>query len=79
MEAKKNNEKRLENIIEDRTEQIRRDKKIIEQQSIELKEHHRQETVFFSNVSHELRTPLTLIIEPIKQILKSDLVWNIQS
>ncbi len=62
---------KLEKIIEERTQQISQDKKIIEQQAKDLKELDIAKTRFFNNISHELRTPLTLIIEPLRQLMKA--------
>lgn len=62
---------RLQRLIEERTEQIERDKFLIERQANELRELDRTKSRFFTNVSHELRTPLTLILAPINRLLNN--------
>lgn len=61
----------LEAIVAQRTEKIREDKLLIEQQAEELKALDQLKDRFFANISHELRTPLTLILGPLGSILKS--------
>ncbi|MEL7124184.1 MAG: triple tyrosine motif-containing protein, partial [Bacteroidota bacterium] len=63
---------KLEKIIQQRTEEIRKDKQIIEKQAEELKVLDEAKNRFFNNISHELRTPLTLIIEPLRQFIKGN-------
>jgi signal transduction histidine kinase/DNA-binding response OmpR family regulator len=60
----------LEQIVAERTQQISKDKKVIEQQAEELKSLEQLKSRFFANVSHELRTPLTLMLGPIDSLLK---------
>ncbi len=66
----------LENTVAERTQQIRKDKQIIEQQAEELKTLDKLKDRFFTNISHELRTPLTLILSPLGTLLKSSNLSN---
>ena len=61
----------LERKIKEATTQIISDKRIIEQQTEDLKKLDKLKTQFFTNVSHELRTPLTLMMGPINRMLKT--------
>lgn len=61
----------LEQEVQIRTEQIRKDKQVIEEQAEELKNLDNVKSTFFANISHELRTPLTLMLAPIDAALKS--------
>ena len=64
----KTENKRLETKVSLRTEQIRKDKAIIEQQAAQLHELDQAKTRFFTNISHEFRTPLTVILGMVEQI-----------
>ena len=55
---------RLENIVEERTEEIKK-------QAEEINELYEVKNRFLANISHELRTPLTLILGPAEQMLSS--------
>jgi signal transduction histidine kinase/DNA-binding response OmpR family regulator len=66
----KNENKRLEFTVKERTKELENDKKTIEKQSLELKELDELKNQFFTNLSHELRTPLTLILSPLERLLK---------
>ncbi len=68
----KSENKRLEIAVEDRTNELRRDKITIEKQAQELEELDKLKNQFFTNVSHELRTPLTLLISPIEGLSNGD-------
>ncbi|MEO0726774.1 MAG: ATP-binding protein [Bacteroidota bacterium] len=65
--------RQLELIVQERTNQIQRDKSIIEGQAARLQELDQVKSRFFANISHELRTPLTLILAPLEGILKRNL------
>lgn len=60
----------LEREVAAQTEEIRKDKKIIEEQATQLIKLDEAKNRFFANVTHELRTPLTLIQGPISTHLE---------
>ena len=62
----------LQEEIERATEQILSDKKLIEEQALELKKLDSIKSRFFANVTHELRTPISLISAPIQSVMKSE-------
>lgn len=66
----------LENLVQERTEELQKDKKTIEQQSQELQQMSYLKSRFFVNIAHELRTPLTLLKGPISSVLKSNELGN---
>ena len=61
----------LEEEVRKRTQKIREDKLLIEQQAESLKSLDKIKSNFFANVSHELRTPLTLISGPVQTMLNN--------
>lgn len=68
---------RLEGIVEERTEEIRKQKEQAEKDAITISDQHQQllhadelKSRFFVNISHELRTPLTLTMGTVDQTLK---------
>ncbi|MEN0006158.1 MAG: ATP-binding protein [Bacteroidota bacterium] len=50
--------------------QLRKEKRITEQQAEQLRDLDAAKSRFFANVSHELRTPLTLLLGPVNSLLK---------
>lgn len=68
---KQQESRRLEREVKLRTRQIRKDKKLIEQQAEELKQLDALKSRFFTNISHELRTPVTLIKAPLENLLQT--------
>jgi signal transduction histidine kinase/DNA-binding response OmpR family regulator/ligand-binding sensor domain-containing protein len=66
----------LERMVAERTKTIQKDKQLIEEQAMQLRELDEMKSQFFENVSHELRTPLTLILGPLDKVLKRDKLDN---
>ncbi len=62
--------RRLEKEVDQRTQKIRKDKALIEQQAAELRQLDTLKSRFFTNISHELRTPITLIKAPLENLIQ---------
>lgn len=59
----------LETMVEDRTQKINEQKKILEDQANKLQELDQLKSNFFANISHEFRTPLTLIKGQLENVM----------
>lgn len=77
--ALKKNELRLKKLVDEKTSQLTREKRITEEQAgllqeqaDRLQELDRAKTRFFTNITHEFRTPLTLITGPLQRMLTSE-------
>jgi signal transduction histidine kinase len=63
----------LEELVEERTAEVRLERDRLEQAYEELKKLDRMKDEFLSNVSHELRTPLTTIKGVVDYVLDEDI------
>lgn len=60
----------LEKTVAERTADLIKDKRIIEEQANQLRSLDQLKNRFYANISHELRTPLALVASPLSQIKK---------
>ncbi len=61
-------QQKLELIISERTNDLRKEKEEVERQKEIIDELSHAKDNFFTNISHELRTPLTLILGPLESL-----------
>ena len=62
----------LERKVRQRTGELARSKRFLQESIEQLRESNRHKTEFFSNVSHEFRTPLMMILSPIEQLIRKE-------
>lgn len=59
----------LEQLVNERTDEIAEQKALIEQQADALSDSLENKVRFFTHASHELRTPLSLLIAPLQRLI----------
>ena len=62
--------KRLERIVEQRTQELAEQNKQLEAMAKHVEEITEEKITFFTNITHEFRTPVTLINGPLKRAMK---------
>lgn len=60
----------LESTVKHRTEEIQKQRDLLELQNKKIRKEEWLRSRFFENVSHEFRTPLTLIQNPVEELLE---------
>lgn len=68
----KNRQLKLEQIISERTNDLRKEKEEVERQKEIIDELSKAKDNFFTNISHELKTPLTLVLGPLQSLVHDD-------